>query len=139
MRAQNSTAVPRHAAQAPNTYQGGAASKLARNQTSAPPSCKDPSKTRSSSPSSDPKQRSTSAGAPENRNVVDPTPSPSRVEEGTRADGKKPPEGATTPRNNIFFELLGPDCSKAQKPETSANPFASLVDGTHDTDVKRRC
>jgi len=129
VRAINPTTVLRHEAQAPGTYQGGAASKLPRNQTSAPSSGKDSSKTRSSSQSSDPEQRSTSAGAPENWSATDPTPSPSRAEEGTRADGRNPIEGATTPRNSIFFELPGPDCPKAQKPETSANPFASPVDG----------
>ncbi len=135
-RAQNSTAVPRHEAQAPGTYQGGAASKLPRNQTSAPG--KDPSKTRSGSLSSDPEQRSTSAGAPENRSAADLTPSPSRAEEGARADGKKPSEGATTPRNNIFFELPGPDSPKVQKPETSANPFASPADGNQGGDTRYR-
>jgi len=139
VRAQNSTVVPRHEAQAPSTYQGGAALKLPRNQTSAPSSCKNPSKTQSGSPRFDPEHRSTSARAPENRNVVDPTPSSSRAEEGTRVDSKKPLEGATTPRNNIFFELPEPDCPKAQKPETSANPFASLVDGNQGGDTRYRC
>ncbi len=116
MRTQNSTVVPRHEAQAPGTYQGGEASKLPRNQTSAPTTWKDPSKTRPGSPNFDPEQRSTSAGAPENWIAIDPSPSPSRAKEGTRADGRKPPEAATTPRNNIFFELPGSDCPKAQKP-----------------------
>jgi len=135
VRTQNSTAVPRHEAQAPGTHQGGVALKLLRNQTSTPSSGKDPPKTRSANPSSDLEQRSTLAGAPENRSAVDPMPSPSRTGEGTRADGKKPPEGATTPKNNIFFELFGPDGPKAQKPESNTNPFASPSDGNQGGDT----
>ncbi|CAK9210026.1 unnamed protein product [Sphagnum troendelagicum] len=129
VRAQNSTAVPRHEAQVPGTFRGGAASKLSRNQTSAPSTWKDPAKTRSGSPSSNPEQRSTSAGAPNNRMAIDPTPSPSRAEVETRADDKKSLAGATTPRNSIFFELPESDCSKAQTTGMTANPFASPVDG----------
>ncbi|CAK9203140.1 unnamed protein product [Sphagnum troendelagicum] len=136
VRAQNSTAVPRHEAQVLGTYHGGAASKLSRNQASAPSTWKDPAKTRSGSPSSDPEQRSTSAGAPENRMAIDPTPSPSRAELETRADDKKPPAGATTPRNNIFFELPRSDCPKAQNTGKTANPFASPVDGKNGWDER---
>jgi hypothetical protein len=139
VKAQNSTAVSRHEAQAPGTYQGGAASKLPRNQTSAPSTWKDLAKTRSGSPSSDPEQRSTSAGVPKNRMAINPTPLPSRAEEGTQADGRKPPEGATTPRNSIFFELPESNCPKAQNLEKTANPFASPMDGNQGGDARYRC
>jgi hypothetical protein len=45
VREQSSSAVPRHEAQAPGTYQGGATSKLPRNRSSAPSPREDPSKT----------------------------------------------------------------------------------------------
>ncbi|CAM6066209.1 unnamed protein product [Sphagnum tenellum] len=128
VREQNSSADPRHEAQAPDTYQGGAPSKLPRNLTSATSSGKDPSKTRSSNQSSDPEQRWLSAGVPETRKVADPTPSPGRAEEETRADGRKSLEGATTSKSSIFFELPELDCPIAQNPERYANPFASPGD-----------
>ncbi|CAN5955668.1 unnamed protein product [Sphagnum jensenii] len=138
VRAQSSTAVPRHEAQAPTTHKGGTASKLPRNQCSVSVSGKDPYNTRSSRPSSDPEQRNTSAEAPENRSAIVPTTSPSRAEEGTRADGKKPPEGATTPRNSIFFDLPGHDDQKAQITEASTNPFASPADRNQEGDARLR-
>jgi hypothetical protein len=64
--------------------------------------------------------------------VVSPTrttPLPGRAEEGTRAEGRKPEEGATTPKNRILFELPEPECPSAQKLERCANPFASPGDG----------
>ncbi|CAK9263347.1 unnamed protein product [Sphagnum jensenii] len=124
VRAQNSTAVPRHEAQIPGTHRGGEASKPSRSQASAPPTRKDLAKTRSGSPSSDPEQRSTSAGAPDNRMAIDPTPSPCRAEGETRADDKKPPVGATTPRNSIFFELPGSDCPKAQNTDSGTSALS---------------
>jgi hypothetical protein len=84
-RAQNSTAIPRHDLQVLGTYQGREESKLPRTQTLAPPPLTNPPKNQSGSQSSDPGQRSTSAGAREDRSAVDPTPSPSRAEEGTQA------------------------------------------------------
>ncbi|CAK9257682.1 unnamed protein product [Sphagnum jensenii] len=114
VRAQNSTAAPRHEAQIPNMHRGGEASKHPRNQISVPTTRIDLAKIRPSSLSSDPERRSTSAGDPDNRMAIDPTPSPSRAEGGTRANDKKPPTGATTPRNSIFFELPSSDCPKAQ-------------------------
>jgi len=71
--------------------------------------------------------------------AIDPTPSPSRAEVKTRADDRKPPAGATTPRNSIFFKLPGLDCSKAQNAEKIANPFASPVDGNQRGDERHRC
>jgi hypothetical protein len=139
VRAQNSTTVPRHEAQVPGTFRGGAASKLSRNQTSAPSTWKDPAKTRLGSPSSNPEQRSTSAGAPNNWMAIDPTPSPSRAEVETRADDKKSLAGATTPRNSIFFELPESDCPKAQTTGMTANPFASPVDGNQGGEERYRC
>ncbi|CAK9872122.1 unnamed protein product [Sphagnum jensenii] len=138
VREQNSSAVLRHEAQALGTNQGGAPSKHPRNLTSAPSSGKDPSKTQSSKQSSDLEQRWTSVEVPETRRAADPTPSLGRAEEGTRADGKKPPEGATTPKNNIFFELPELDYSIAQKPERCANPFASPGDRKQEGDARLR-
>ncbi|CAM6065852.1 unnamed protein product [Sphagnum tenellum] len=114
VRAQSPIAGPRHETQAPATHKGGAAPKLPRNQSSAPVSGKGPYITRSGSPSSAPERRSTSAGAPGNRSAIVPTTSPSRAEEGTRADSKKTSEGAATSRNSIFFDLPGLDDPKAQ-------------------------
>jgi hypothetical protein len=71
--------------------------------------------------------------------AIDPTPSPSRAELETRADDKKPSAGATTPRNNIFFELPRSDCPKAQNTGKTANPFASPVDGKNGWDERYRC
>ncbi|CAN5964049.1 unnamed protein product [Sphagnum jensenii] len=139
VRAQNSTAAPRHEAQIPNMHRGGEASKHPRNQISVPTTRIDLAKIRPSSLSSDPERRSTSAGDPDNRMAIDPTPSPSRAEGGTRANDKKPPTGATTPRNSIFFELPSSDCPKAQSTGKFANPFASPVDGNQGGDERYRC
>jgi hypothetical protein len=138
LRAQNSRAVPRHDEQVLGKYQGSAASNLLGSQTSAPPPLKDPSKNRSRSQSSVPGQRSSSTGASENRSTAGPTPSPSRAKEGSRAEGRKPPKEATTPRIDIFFKLPGPDSSKAQKSEMGVNPFASPADGNQGGDFRSR-
>jgi len=138
VREQSSSTVPRHEAQAPGTYQGGATSKLPRNRSSAPSPGEGPSKTRPSNQSSNPEQRWASAGVQETRRAADPTPLPGRAKEGTQANGRKPPEGATTPKNSIFFELPEPDCPTAQKPKRCANPFASPGDGKQEGDARHR-
>ncbi len=139
VRAQNSSAAPRHEAQIPDMHRGGEALKHPRNQISVPTTRTGPAKIRSSSPSSDPERRSTSIGDPDNRMEINPTSSPRRAEEGTRADDKKPPTGAMTPRNSITFELPGSDCPKAQNTGKSVNPFASPVDGNQGGDEQHRC
>jgi hypothetical protein len=128
-------APPRHEAQALTTHQGGAISKLPRNQSSAPVSGKDPYNIRSGSPSPDLERRSTLAAAPKSRSAIVPMTSPSRAKEGAQADGKKPPEGATTPRNSIFFDLPRPKDPKAQITEASINLFASPRDRNQEGDA----
>ncbi len=73
--------------------------------------------------------------------VVSPTrttPLPGRAKEGTRAEGRKPEEGATTPKNRIFFELPEPECPLAQKLERCANPLASPGDGKQEGGARLR-
>jgi len=43
-----------------------------------------------------------------------------------------------TPRTSIFFELPGPNSSKARKSEMGVNPFASPADGNQGGDFRSR-
>ncbi len=139
VRGQDSSAVPRQDPRVLSTHQGRVESKISRSQTSTPPRTTDPPKNRPGSQSFDPEQRRTSAEARENRNAVDPTPSPIRAEEGTQVEVKKPPEEATTPRTSLFFEPTGRNYPEAQKTEACMNPFASPTNGSHGGDIRARC
>jgi hypothetical protein len=52
---------------------------------------------------------------------------------------EKPPEEATTPKTNLFFELPGLNCSQAQKMKVGANPFANSEEGSRGGDMRARC
>ncbi|CAK9881915.1 unnamed protein product [Sphagnum jensenii] len=112
-RAQDPTTASPHDPQVLGKYQGRTKSKLPRNWTSTPPPLTDPPRNRFRSQSTDSGQWSVTTGAQENRSTAEPPPLPSRAKGGIRVEVEKPPEEATTPKINLFFELPGLNCSQA--------------------------
>jgi hypothetical protein len=112
-RAQDPTTTSFRDPQGLDKYQGRTESKLPRSRSAAPPPPIDPPKSRSGSQSIDPGQRNAAAGAQENRSTAEPPPSPNQAKDCTWAVVKKPPEEATTPKSNVFFELPRLNCSQA--------------------------
>ncbi|CAK9253724.1 unnamed protein product [Sphagnum jensenii] len=137
MRKQSTATNSRHGTHAPGRPRGEDP-RLPRNLISNPPPGKDPSKTRALSPSVDPEQRRASTEDPAARGAPVSEPSPDRAEEGARAEGRKLPEKATSPRNSLFFELHEKDCLEAQRIAGSANPFASSRDGMQEGGARLR-
>jgi len=112
--------------------------KIPWNRTSAPPLPTDPSWNHSGSHASDPNQWSATTGAQEDLSMTEPPPSPSRAKGETRAETKKLPEEATTPKNKPLFGLPGLNSPQAQKMKANANPFANSDEGSRGVDLRAR-
>jgi hypothetical protein len=112
--------------------------KIPWNRTSAPPLSTDPSWNHSGSHASDPSQRSATTRAQEDLSMIKPPPSPSRAKGETQVEIEKLPEEATTPKNKLFFGLLGLNDPHAQKTEANANPFANSDEGSRGVDLRAR-
>jgi len=70
--------------------------------------------------------------------MAEPSASPSHLQDRSRPADKRPPEGECTPKTKLSFGISGMPNSQAHISTANANPFATVGEGNHGTNILKK-